>query len=316
MIRLIAALAVGSGLALVVTALLVRIRERDRDLLALLELAPNDDDDTATAGRGLLVETGVDMAQRALVELSLLARVSEALERGRVPMRPGEFVLAAAATGVAGGLLAGLFTGQLLVGVLTAMLMVFAVWRLLLLRVARRRKAFDAQFPEAISLIASSLQAGHTFLRSIQMMIEESEPPISDEFERVVAETRLGDPLVDALERMADRLQSRDLTWVVQAIRIQQEVGGKLADLLFTLSDFMRAREEIRREVRVLTAEGRMSALVLGGLPIGTFLLLQSASPSYMTPLRHGWGLASLIGAAISVAFGVIIINRMVRIEV
>ena len=98
------------------------------------------------------------------------------------------------------------------------------------------------------------------------MMTEEAEPPMSEEFARVVYETRLGDPLVDALERMAKRLEIRDLDWVVQAIRVQQTVGGKLADLLHTLADFIRARDEVRREVAVLTAEGRISAYVLGAM--------------------------------------------------
>ena len=96
----------------------------------------------------------------------------------------------------------------------------------------KRRKAFEAQLPDALSLVASSLSAGHTFLRAVQMMCEESAPPMSEEFARLVAETRLGDNVTDALERMAARLQIRDLDMVVQAIRIQQTVGGRLADLL------------------------------------------------------------------------------------
>src|SRR5439155_19941893 len=124
-----------------------------------------------------------------------------------------------------------------------------------------------------------------TALRSVQAMVEESEPPLSEEFARVVAETALGDPLVDALERLAERLDIPDLAWVVQAIRIQQTVGGKLADLLITLSEFMRAREEIRREVQVLTAEGRMSAWVLGGLPVLVFFAVKTISPDYMEPM-------------------------------
>src|SRR5205814_9317786 len=161
-------------------------------------------------------------------------------------------------------------------------------------RIARRRKAFEAQLPEAMTLIASSLSAGHTFLRAIQMMCEEAEAPLPEEFARVVSETRLGDPVVDAIERMAARLQIRDLQWVVQAIRIQQSVGGKLADLLHTLADFIRAREEIRREIAVLTAEGRISAWVLGALPIFLLFAVQVVSPGYMKPLFHGWGIAVL----------------------
>src|SRR5437764_14427485 len=161
-------------------------------------------------------------------------------------------------------------------------------------KITSRRNAFAEQLPDALSLIASSLSAGHTFLRAIQMMCEESEPPMSEEFARVVAETRLGDSVVDALARRAPRLELRALDWVVQATRIQQTVGGKLADLLHTLADFIRGREEIRREIAVLTAEGRISAWVLGALPVFLLFAVDMIQPTYMRPLFQGWGLAVL----------------------
>jgi tight adherence protein B len=148
------------------------------------------------------------------------------------------------------------------------------------------------------------------------MMCEESAPPLSEEFARVVSETQLGDPLVDALERMGKRLQIRDVDWVVQAIRIQQTVGGKLADLLYTLADFMRGREEIRREVKVLTAEGRLSAWVLGGLPVALFFAIKTMSPDYIAPMLRAPGLFALIGAGISVGIGIGMIMRMVKIDI
>jgi tight adherence protein B len=148
------------------------------------------------------------------------------------------------------------------------------------------------------------------------MMCEESEPPMSEEFARVVYETRLGDPVVDALERMAVRLDIRDLEWVVQAIRIQQTVGGKLADLLHTLADFIRAREEVRREVQVLTAEGRISAYVLGAMPVFLMFAVQVMNPGYMQPLLQGKGLLVLAATGLSVVTGVAVILKMVKIEV
>jgi len=180
-------------------------------------------------------------------------------------------------------------------------------------KVASRRKAFSAQLPDALSLIASSLSAGHTFLRAIQMMCEESEPPLAEEFGRVVSETRLGDSVVDALDRIATRLQLRDLQWVVQAIRIQQTVGGKLADLLHTLADFIRAREEVRREVMVLTAEGRISAWVLGALPLFLLLVIQVIDPGYMKPMYHGFGIPVLIVTGALIVAGFVVIQRMVK---
>src|SRR5438046_5046186 len=182
-------------------------------------------------------------------------------------------------------------------------------------RINARRKAFEEQLPDALSLIAGSLSAGHTFLRAIQMMCEECEPPLSEEFARVVSETQLGDPLVDALDRMSHRLDVRDVEWVVQAIRIQQTVGGRLADLLHTLADFIRAREEIRREVDVLTAEGKISAWVLGALPVFLLVAISVMNPGYMNTMFRGWGYVWLAGSALSVGFVVAFIHKMVTVD-
>jgi tight adherence protein B len=318
-ITLIAALAVGAGLALGVVSILQRAKERDDDLASILQLPFGERDipvEAVTESRAALLERSVSLATEGLEHFNLMARVAGNLERARLPLRPGEFVLATAGGGVGLGLVTFFLTEQLLLGAIAAVAAPFLAWNFVKFKVKRRRKAFEAQLPDALSLIASSLQAGHTALRSVQSMVEESEAPLSEEFERVVAETALGDPLVDALERMAQRLDVEDLAWVVQAIRIQQTVGGKLADLLFTLAEFMRGREEIRREVKVLTAEGRLSAWVLGGLPVALFFAVKTKSPDYMAPMLHAPGLYALIGAAVSVAIGVALIMRMVEIDI
>ena len=242
--------------------------------------------------------------------------MAASLERARIPLRPGEYVLVtvAGSLGIATLLLAlsGTWIFALLGAALGPLVSSVVVRR----RISQRRKAFEAALPDALGLIASSLSAGHTFLRSIQMMCEEAPPPLSEEFSRLVSETRLGDPVVDALDRMAKRLQIRDLDWVVQAIRIQQSVGGKLADLLHTLADFIRAREEVRREVNVLTAEGRISAWVLSAMAPFMLFAINFVSPEYMKPMYHGLGLVVLLGTACMVAAGTFIIFRMTKIEV
>ena len=319
MMLLIAALAVGAGLALAVVSFLQRAKERDDDLADILRLPFGERDvpiEAVTESRAALLERTVWLATEGLEHFNLMARVAGELERARLPLRPGEFVLAAGGGGAGLGLVVFLVTGQLLLGVLSALAGPFLAWNIVKLKVAKRRKAFEAQLPDALALIASSLQAGHTALRSVQSMVEESEAPLSEEFERVVAETALGDPLVDALDRMAQRLDVEDLAWVVQAIRIQQTVGGKLADLLFTLAEFMRGREEIRREVKVLTAEGRMSAWVLGGLPILLFFAVKTMSPGYLDPMLRAPGVFALMGAGVSVAIGIGMIMRMVKIDI
>lgn len=320
---LLASLAVGAGLALLTVAFLRRVEERDLDLAAILDL-PYGEHDVAieavtggrTGGRTDRVGRTLALASAGLERLDLVAHLAATLQAARVPLRPGEAVLAALGASVAGALLGWLLTGSLFLGGTVVLACPAAAWAFLRLRAGRRRKAFEAQLPEALSLIASSLEAGHTPLRSIQSMVEESEAPLSEEFARVVAETSLGDSLVDALQRLSDRLSIPDLAWVVQAVRIQQSVGGKLADILYTLAEFMRAREEIRREVRVLTAEGRMSAYILGALPIGIFVFLKVTNPTYIAPMFSGNGLIALIGAGVSVVIGITTILRMAKVEV
>ncbi len=319
MTTILAVLAVAGGLSLVVAGVFSRSRDRQRQLAEILELPYGERDirvEGVTENLSPLVEGTVQAAGRMVTQFDSKGSLAASLERARVPLRPGEFVLVtlAASLALAALLLAlsstwffallGLLIGPLLASTLVKH------------RIAKRRKQFEAALPDALGLIASSLTAGHTFLRAIQMMCEESPPPLSEEFSRLVSETRLGDPVVDALDRMAQRLQIRDLDWVVQAIRIQQQVGGRLADLLHTLADFIRAREEVRREVAVLTAEGRISAWVLTALAPFMAFAINFVSPDYMKPMFHGVGLIVLMGTAAMVAMGSFIIFRMTKIEV
>lgn len=314
-----AMIAVGGGLALVVAGLLFRVRERERALAEILDLPFGERDvrpEALTEGYSPLVEGTIGLAGKVVAQFDEKGDMRAALERARIPMRPGEYAITAgAATLAVAAALYGI-TGAWLFGVIGLAVGPLGATAFVRFRISRRRKAFEAALPDALTLIASSLSAGHTFLRAIQMMTEEAEPPLSEEFARLVAETRLGDPVVDALGRMAKRLEIRDLDWVVQAIRIQQTVGGRLADLLHTLADFIRAREEVRRDVAVLTAEGRISAWVLTALAPFMFLAIQTASPGYMKPMYQGWGLVVLGGTALLMAFGSLIIFRMCKIEV
>jgi tight adherence protein B len=310
---------VGAGAALVIVGLLLRVRDREEALAEILDLPYGEHDvpvEAISETQSSLVTNTVGLAAKMVDQFDSKGAMSSTLERARILMRPGEYVVVTAASGVILASILVAVTGQwlfALAGLAAAALIAVGIPRR---RIAKRRKAFEAQLPDAMTLIASSLSAGHTFLRAIQMMCEEAEAPLSEEFARVVSETRLGDPVVDAIERMAFRLQIRDLEWVVQAIRIQQTVGGKLADLLHTLADFIRAREEVRREILVLTAEGRISAWVLAALPVFLFFTIQVISPGYMQPLYQGWGLFVLGGTIAMVVAGVGIIFRMVRIEV
>jgi len=313
---------VGVGLGIAVIGGLLRVKRRDESLSEILDLPFGEQDVpvTAVTERSATLFEGtagiVNVANKAVQAFDARGSLSKLLERARLPIRPGEYVIFAFCGGLATAALLLALTSEWLYAP-AGLLLAGAVAALLpKRRIAKRKKAFEAQLPDAISLIAGSLQAGHTFLRAIQMMCEESEAPLSEEFARVVQETRLGDSLVDALDRMAKRLEIRDLQWIVQAIRIQQSVGGKLADLLYTLGDYIRARDEIKREVRSLTAEGRASAWMLGALPVLVLVAVQVVNPLYMEPMYKGWGIVWLVGTGCSVMLGVGIILKMVNIEI
>lgn len=313
------AILVGAGLAVLIVGLLVRARERDTDLAAILDLPYGERDvpvESVTEGRNALAEGAISMAGRMIGQLDSEGSLALLLERARIPMKPGEYVIVVGCGGIVAAILVGLMTTAVVLGAAAFVGALAAGALVPKVRITKRRQAFEAQLPEALSLIASSLSAGHTFLRAIQMMVEEAEAPLAEEFARVIHETQLGDPVVDALERMALRMEVEDLKWVVQAIRIQQTVGGRLADILHTLADFMRSRQEVRREVKVLTAEGRMSAWVLGALPVGLLFAIQVMNPGYAAPFYKGWGLVVLAGTAASIATGVAVIFKMVKIEV
>ena len=314
-----AMLMVGLGLALVVVGYLARVRSRSRELAAILDLPYGERDvpvEALTESYSPLVESTIGLAGRAVDQFDTKRSLASSLEKARIPLKPGEFVLIALAAGLALAAVLMAVTGVWVFAVVGLVLGPLGARLAVQRRIAKRRKDFEEQLPDALTLIASSLSAGHTFLRAIQMMCEEAQPPLAEEFSRVVSETRLGDPVVEALGRMAERLDIRDLDWVVQAIRIQQTVGGKLADLLHTLADFIRARDEVRREVQVLTAEGRISAWVLGAMPPVILVAFQIMNPEYMAPMWRPKGLILLAVMGVWMTVGMILINRMTKIEV
>jgi tight adherence protein B len=312
----LAVLLVGGGLSMIAIGVLNHFYRRDEELAQILDLPWGEQDVELQAiaqKRSPIVENTVGAATALVDSVDAKGSLLAKLERSRVPLRPGEFVVITIAGGLTAGAVIAAATSNFWFGIAGVLAAPFVANAYLGRLISKRRKKFEEQFPEALTLIASSLSAGHTFLRSIQMMTQEASGPLAEEFGRVVSETELGDPLLDSLQRMADRLDMRDVDWVVQAIRIQQTVGGKLADLLHTLADFIRAREEIRREVDVLTAEGRVSAFVLGGMPVGLLAFISVVNPDYMSPMYQGWGWVWLGIAAAITAGSITIILRMVN---
>ncbi len=187
-----------------------------------------------------------------------------------------------------------------------------------------RLNAFNKQLPDTITLIANALRAGSSFLQAIELVTRESRPPISLEFGRVIREVNLGLPFDGAMENMVRRVRSDDLELMVTAITIQHQVGGNLAEILDSIAFTIRERMRIKGEIRVLTAQQRMSGYVVAGLPIGIMALLFVIAPSFMEPmfskppevLGLPAGVIILAIGGFMMAIGFILIRRIVDIQV
>ena len=165
--------------------------------------------------------------------------------------------------------------------------------------------------------MSGSLSAGLSLAQSVDTVVREGTEPISSEFKRVLIETRLGVSLEDALEGVADRFESKDFHWVVMAINIQRQVGGNLSELLNTVAATIREREYMRRQVAALAAEGKLSAWVLGGLPVAFLIYLTLTNRDYVMPMyTEPMGWMMLLGGGLLLGVGVFWMSRLVKVEV
>lgn len=311
-----AALLVLFGVASSVFAMAARSRRQVSNLREVLELTYLDDEPITAAEAGsLLTRSGV-LAERVLSKSSLLERVAGVVERSDWKLSAGELCAVSAVAGV-GGWFIGSIAFSLVIGLVIGVLALFTPLALARRAVRRRMVAFDAQLPEILDLVASSLEAGQSVAQAVELVVAEVDDPAASEFAKVLTATRLGVPFIDALAEMAERIGSRDLDWSVQAIAVQQRTGGRLADVLRIVAEVMRSREELRRELRALTAEGRLSAYVLTALPVAFAAFLGFANPGYLHPLfSTAFGVVLVVGASIAMALSYLAMMRIVRIEV
>lgn len=242
------------------------------------------------------------------------------LELAGVKTEPSSFVvLVASVASVAAliGVLVGFANGTwFLWGLLFAILTPVVAKLVLSMRTSKRRARFADQVDDTVQLIAGSLRAGHGLNRSIGAVASEAEDPTSEELARVVNEVRLGRNLSESLHITAERMQSDDFEWVAQAIAINQETGGNLAEVLDQVGKTIRDRNEIRRQVRALSAEGRLSAIVLVALPIVVFLFLVVVQPTYFSAFfSNPIGIVALAIAAVLLIIGSIWTALTVRVK-
>jgi tight adherence protein B len=262
-----------------------------------------------------VVQTGVDIASRLAARAGALARIEQLLEQADLPMRAGELVFYVPLFAIFAFLFFAILGGPLL-GVIFGAAVLLMPYAYVEARRSRRLRAFEEVLPSTLTLMASSLRAGFSLMQALETVSQEAGEPMRRELARVFTEVRLGRPIDDALGEVADRMNSRDLGWTVMAIRIQREVGGNLASLLDTVADTMTKRQQLRREVRTLTAEGRLSAVVLSLFPPGLAIVLWLVQPHYINKLfDEALGIAAVGAAVVFNIVGWFILRNIVNIE-
>ncbi|HTT75958.1 MAG TPA: type II secretion system F family protein [Candidatus Binataceae bacterium] len=318
-------LLIASGIFAVVITLIIVLassghgRRQERTTAELLERATRSEDDPAQAlvrRNPRLREEGGTEVLRMLYRLHLLKRLEESMWQAGVYMRVSELLLIMVLC-----LGAGFGAGQLIWGDNLFSLAAgggLAAMPLLYIRFKRQRrlKAFALQLPFALDLMKSSLEAGHSLLRGIQVLVKEFTDPLSGEFRTVLEQTRLGMPLPKALDEMLKRVPEDDLRLLVVAVKIQSEVGSSLAQIIGRLSEIVRTRQRLAAQIRSMTAQSRISGMVVGLLPVAVLVAFSAIRPGYAKVLfTDPTGIKLLKAAVIMDAMAFFTIRRILRVR-
>jgi tight adherence protein B len=252
----------------------------------------------------------------ALYRMNLLRKLEEAMWQAGMYMRVGDILLIivlAFGAGLFGG---NLFFHDIWFGVVTGLITgVMPLFYIQFMK-KRRLKAFATQLPFALDLIKSSLEAGHSLQRAMQVLVSEFADPLGSEFRTVLEQNRIGLPLPRALEDMLKRVPEDDLRLLVVAVRVQTEVGSSLAQIIGRLSEIVRIRQRLRMQIRAMTAQSRMGGMVVGILPIIVLTIFSVVQPGYTDKLFHDPTGQKILKFAIgSDLLALITIRRLLKVD-
>lgn len=259
--------------------------------------------------------SAVSVANR-FVSADMETRISQRLSGAGSALTASEWILVHAGIAFAAGL-AGLVMGGIPISILFLILGIVLPWIYLKFRHGRRLNAFNGQLAETLGLMAGGLQAGLSLPQAVDSVVREGHEPMAGELRRALVEQRLGVDITDALDGVGERMESKDFAWVVMAVRIQREVGGNLAEILHTVADTLRERDYLRRQVKALSAEGRLSGYILTGLPPLIFFYMTFANPDYVAMLYTtlpGYIILALAGFLL--ALGSFAMAKLATVEV
>ncbi|MBR4172991.1 MAG: type II secretion system F family protein, partial [Clostridia bacterium] len=267
------------------------------------------------------------LAQKAMAFVRAIAKKFENLKQAQsldfkmqqagLPLLGSEFVVVAILGAIFAGTVTMLLTMNMGMAVTVGFIALIGEWAYVQFRISHRRDRFTNQLGDCLTMVANAMRAGFSFLQAMELVSREMEPPISEEFGRVMREMNVGARMEKALEDMDARVASPDFSLMVTAVLIQRQVGGSLAQILDTISDTINERIRMRREVKALTAQGRLSGVILALLPVGLAFLLASANPTYLDPLfEEPLGRIAIAVAAVLEIIGYFVIQRVVDIDV
>ncbi|WLQ06857.1 type II secretion system F family protein [Arthrobacter oryzae] len=232
-----------------------------------------------------------------------------------VKMAPADFTVMVFVASLLAGTVVSLLT-NILLGILFAIATPFLARLVLSVLRDKRRGRFEAQLTDTIQMLIGGLRVGHSVMRSIEAAAQEADAPTSEELSRVVTETRVGKDARQALDEVAERMDSEDFRWIGQAIQINREVGGDLAEVLEEVAGTIRERSEIKGQVRSLSAEGKMSAWILMAMPVGVAMIIGIMNPGYMNVFfTHPIGIILLIVSILMFVIGGFWMSRTVKIK-
>jgi Flp pilus assembly protein TadB len=308
------------SLAILLFAVTYKLLDRSkvRDRLRQLDQFTGGGPDAGPHEEGsALYRAALAVSDQAIMRRGEQNRIEDRLDQANIDLRPNEWILlrviATVTAGVIGAFLLPWLFGLIAGGIVGLVLP--DVYRRQ--RANRRANRFADLLPEALQLVVSALRTGFSLSQAIDALVKEGPEPVAGEFSRALAEIRLGGGLEDALDRVAIRNNSRDLAWLVMAIRIQREVGGNLSEVMETAVATMRERGQLQRHVRALSAEGRLSAYVLTALPVGVATFMFAARGDYIRPLYTTFlGVVMLVTAIILLGVGAFWFSRLVKVKV
>src|SRR3984957_4912797 len=261
--------------------------------------------------------SSVPAVHRLMMHWSWSMRLQERISQAGLTMKAGKLILICGCLFLGTTVIVGLFAPMFPVGLLIGICIGLAPYGVVMYLRQKRLRAFEERFPEALDLLGRAVRAGHAFTTGLEMIAKESPDPIASEFRTTFEEQNFGLPLRDALLNMTERIPSIDVRFFVTALLIQKETGGNLAEILDGLARVIRDRFRIYREVRVRTAQGRLTAAILIALPVAMMLFLMTMNPYYLGVLFHDpRGVLALTIAGIVQVIGSLVIWKIIHIEV